>query len=258
MRRLLLFLFAFFIPIQVYAQIRVNVGGPSYTDTKGQVWAADNSFNNGAISGCASAANVTGTTDPTLFKSARIGTSSSPELQYTFPVANGNYQVNLYFAETCTGQAVGSRVFDVQMQGFTVFPALDIFATVGANISLLKSANVTVSNGSLIIRFVHIGTNPNNNPIVYAIEVLPVAANPPPLQIVITKLGTFTFPTVVAGQMQLPFCGAADGTCTMTMKACMPDGVTCITGLGTVYIVKSVTLPAPQILTMPIVAVTSP
>jgi len=258
MKRLLLFLFAAFIPIQVHAQIRVNAGGPSYTDTKGQVWAADNDFNNGALSGCAPGATVTGTTDPMLFKSARIGTSSSPELQYTLPATNGNYQVNLYFAETCTGQAIGSRVFDVQMQGLTVFPALDIFAAVGPNISLLKSANVTVSNGSLVIRFVHIGTNANNNPIIYAIEVLPIAANPPPLQIVVTQLGTFTFPTVVAGQMQLPLCGAVDGTCTMTMKACMPDGVTCITGLGTVYIVKSVTLPTPQTLTMPIVAVTSP
>jgi hypothetical protein len=101
-------------------------------------------------------------------------------MQYSFAAANGNYQVNLYFAETCTGQTVGARVFDVQMQGLTVISGLDIFATVGTNVALVKSANATVTNGTLAIQFVHRSTNGVNNPIVYAIEILPAGGGAPP------------------------------------------------------------------------------
>src|SRR4029077_18601172 len=83
-------------------------------------------------------------------------------------------------AETCTGQTVGARVFDVQMQGLTVISGLDIFATVGTNVALVKSANVTVTNGTLAIQFVHRSTNGVNNPIVYAIEILPAGGGAPP------------------------------------------------------------------------------
>ena len=155
--------------------IRVNVGGSSYTDSKGQVWSADFGFNTGSLSGCAPGATVTGTADPTLFKSARYGPTPPPEMQYSFAVANGNYQVNLYFAETCPGQVVGGRVFDVQMQSATVFSALDIFAAAGGNTALVKSANVTVTNGTLTIQFVH----RIDNPIVSAIEIVPLSGTDP-------------------------------------------------------------------------------
>jgi hypothetical protein len=115
-------------------------------------------------------ATVSGTPDPLLFKSARYSATTSPELQYSFAVANGSYQVNLYFAETCPSlQIVGGRVFDVQLQSALVFSALDIFAAAGKNTALLKSANVTVTNGTLTIRFVHHA----DNPIVSAVEILP-------------------------------------------------------------------------------------
>src|SRR5205814_7818908 len=153
----------------------VNVGGSSYTDSKGQVWSADFGFNTGSLSGCAPGATVTGTADPTLFKSARYGPTPPSEMQYSFAVANGNYQVNLYFAETCPGQVVGGRVFDVQMQSATVFSALDIFAAAGGNTALVKSANVTVTNGTLTIQFVH----RIDNPIVSAIEIVPLSGTDP-------------------------------------------------------------------------------
>src|SRR5204863_3282612 len=89
--------------------IRVNVGGSSYTDSKGQVWSADFGFNTGSLSGCAPGATVTGTADPTLFKSARYGPTPPSEMQYSFAVANGNYQVNLYFAERSEERRVGKE-----------------------------------------------------------------------------------------------------------------------------------------------------
>ena len=166
------FLLLLCLPAAPQAQqtIRVNAGGSAYRDSKGQSWSADYGFNTGSLSHSAPVATITGSTDPTLFKSARVGVATAPELQYQFPLVNGLYKVNLYFAETYYKKA-GSRVFDVQMQGATVFSGLDIFAQAGADHPLVKSAQISVTQGRIIIRFVHRANA--NVPIISAIEILP-------------------------------------------------------------------------------------
>ena len=77
---------------------RLNVGGSAYRDSKGQTWSSDYGFNTGSHSHSAPIATITGSTDPTLFKSARVGVAAAPELQYQFTLVNGLYKVNLYFA----------------------------------------------------------------------------------------------------------------------------------------------------------------
>ncbi len=151
--------------------IRVNAAGPAYTDSKGQAWSADYGFNNGTVSGCAPKATVTGTADPFLYKSERYGGTNNPEMQYTFAVANGSYTVNLYFAETCD-YLPGKRIFDVQLQGTTVFSSVDVARTVGLNHPLIRSAKVSVTGGRLTIRFVHHINR--DNPLIYAIEIVPI------------------------------------------------------------------------------------
>jgi hypothetical protein len=162
------------VAAQTQQTIRVNAGGPAYKDSKGQAWSADYGFNTGSLSHSAPEATVSGTSDPTLFKSARVGTSSGADLQYQFAVSNGLYNVNLYFAETYyTSKA--QRVFDVQMQGTTVFSALDIFALAGLDHALVKSAKVSVTNGQLVIRFAH---RPYGNvPVIAALEILPAGGS---------------------------------------------------------------------------------
>jgi Malectin domain len=162
------------LPATVQSQetIRVNAGGPSYRDAKGQLWSADYGYNTGELSSSARIATVYGSSDPILFESARLGTRSGEDLQYQFPVANGIYTVNLYFAETIFAK-LGSRVFDVQMQGETVWSSLDIFAQVGANHALVKSAQISVTDGEVVVRFVHLANA--NVPIISALEILPVA-----------------------------------------------------------------------------------
>jgi len=175
-----LFLFlAVCLPLTAQTQqtIRVNAGGAAYRDTKSQLWSADYGFNTGGLSNSALSATVTGTTDPTLFKSARVGTASGADLQYQFAAVNGMYLVNLYFAETYFYSA-GQRVFDVQVQGATLFSALDILAQAGRNHALVKSAQVSVTNGQLVIRFAH-RTN-GNVPVISAIEILPSGASTAP------------------------------------------------------------------------------
>ena len=173
------FLLLLCLPAAPQAQqtIRVNAGGSAYRDSKGQTWSADYGFNTGSISHSASSAPITGSADPTLFKSARVGVITAPELQYQFPLVNGLYKVNLYFAETYYNKA-GSRVFDVQMQGATVFSALDIFAQAGLDHPLVKSAQVSVTKGQIVIRFVHRANA--NVPVISAIEILPSGSAPPP------------------------------------------------------------------------------
>ena len=171
----LIFLGALCCPKGAPAQvpIRVNCGGPGYTDSRGQVWAADYGFNEGTSSTIPS--TITGTSDPALFQDGRYNANFGVPMNYTFPVVNGVYHVNLYFTETVqTMQFVGARVFTVQMQGSTVFDHLDVFAEAGANAALIKGADVTVSNGKLGIEFDNIVQNPK----IFAIEILPGASGP--------------------------------------------------------------------------------
>ncbi len=170
---LMVVLFAFSAAsLSAQTTLRIHAGGPAYTDSKGHLWSPDRGFNTGTVSWCAPRATVTGTSDAALYKSARYDQAASPELQYTFAEANGTYTVNLYFAETC-GYASGRRVFDVQLQGATVFPGVDITKAVGAGHPLVKSTTVAVTNGQLTVRFVH----HKDAPIISAIEILPVASS---------------------------------------------------------------------------------
>jgi Malectin domain len=155
------------------APIRVNCGGPSYTDSRGQVWAADYGYNEGTASTITSP--ITGTSDPALYQDGRYNGNAGVPMTYSFPVANGAYHVNLYFTETVKSlQFAGARVFTVKMQGNTVFDHLDIFAEAGANAALVKGADVTVSNGKLVVEFDSIVQNPK----VFGIEILPGTSGP--------------------------------------------------------------------------------
>jgi hypothetical protein len=186
--------------------IRVNAAGPAYKDSKGQAWSADFGFNTGNASGCAPSSTVTGTSDPFLFKSARWDGTGTPEMQYTFAVPNGSYVVNLYFAETCAYTA-GTRVFDVRLQGSTVFSALDIAKIAGVNHALVKSATVSVTGSQLTIGFVH----HLDNPIITAIEILPAtAATAPaissqPSSKTVTTGQTATFSIAATGSAPLAY-----------------------------------------------------
>ncbi len=130
--------------------IRVNCGGPAYTDGNAQIWQADNGYNGGTVA--TNTANIAGTANQTLFQSARYAASRRTPLIYTFPVAAGAYHVNLYFAETTPRlESVGARVFNVKIEGNLAFQNLDVFAAVGANSALVKSADTVVTDGQLTI-----------------------------------------------------------------------------------------------------------
>jgi hypothetical protein len=124
-----------------FAPIRVNAGGPSYTDGQGQLWAADIAFSGGSTWGTTN--QISKTTNPALYQTCRYGDTFS----YQFPVPNGTYTVNLKFAEVSM-TASGQRLFNVAINGAPVLTNFDVFAQAGgAFIALDRAFPVTVAGG---------------------------------------------------------------------------------------------------------------
>ena len=160
--------------------IRVNAGGPAYTDTTGNAWSADTGFNTGNPLSMPTNLAIAGTSDPTLYRTERWDAPSAPAMTYSFSVPNGTYQVRLHFAENYAPLfAVGQRVFDVQIEGQLAIDNLDVFAEAGANRALIRTLTATVADGQINIAFIH-GVE---DPFVNAIEVMTGAPPQPPLSL---------------------------------------------------------------------------
>jgi Malectin domain len=154
------------------AAARVDAGGPAFTDSLGQAWSADSSFSGGLT--WSTTHSISNTSSQALYQTCRYG-----EFSYQFPVSDGNYTVNLKFAEI-SQSGPRYRVFNVDINGANVLPNFDIFAQAGGmNIALDKSFPISVSGGQITIRF---RNGPANSPLVSAIEILPAnsgAGSPP-------------------------------------------------------------------------------
>ncbi|MEM7669968.1 MAG: malectin domain-containing carbohydrate-binding protein, partial [Pseudomonadota bacterium] len=173
---------------------RVNPGGTAQAAADGSAtaWAGDDAANPAApgsafatgvtLSGGNKFGNENGApnfdltlldgSDPApevLFETERFGNQ-----QYDFDVEDGDYTVNLYFAEIFA-TAPGSRVFDVAIEGEAVLSGYDIFAEAaaqtggsGQNVAILESFDVTVNDGNLDIDF----TTLVDNAKISAIEII--------------------------------------------------------------------------------------
>jgi predicted RecB family endonuclease len=152
--------------------VRINAGSSAtVSDHLGNVWAADTGFTGGSTVNRGSL-GVTGTLDPCLFETERYGMTA-----FATAVANGEYTVNLLFAETYAGiTGAGQRVFTVNVEGTTVGP-IDIFAQAGgARKALVKTVTVTVADGVLNMTFAATANYAEIN----GIEILPVTSTPDP------------------------------------------------------------------------------
>jgi hypothetical protein len=147
--------------------LRVNSGGGKYTDRDGNVWSADSGYNTGHIA--VTSGSISDTADDPLFQTQRWDDASGQELTYSFNVPDGDYEVNLYFAETYSGVFYpNGRVFDVSLEGYIVDHNLDIYREAGKNTAHMRSYLVTVVDGQLNIKFLHGIENPS----ISAIEIL--------------------------------------------------------------------------------------
>lgn len=152
---------------------RVNCGGAEFKDHLGNTWLADTHKNDenewGSLSWTDNFKNLPDyyasqrtTFDPikktkndALFQSFRYGTN---ELRYEFPVPNGEYRIELYFAEPWYGTGGGLnckdwRLFDIAINNKTVLKDFDIWSEVGHDTALKKTFLVKVTNGIIRIHF---------------------------------------------------------------------------------------------------------
>jgi hypothetical protein len=161
-------------PTQVF-QVRVNAGGAQYTDSTGKVWLADQAYTPGSwgyVGGQAYATThaISGTLDPTLYQSERFAMSA-----YRFDVPNGRYQVTLRTAELYYNCG-GCRIFDIKLEGQTVFPAVDAFRLARLQFAAADlSTMLDISDGQISIEFVANTASPAIN----AIQVMSMSAPGP-------------------------------------------------------------------------------
>lgn len=121
--------------LSALGQIRVNVGGPQYTDSNGNVWAADYGCTSQSTYSRSNA--IQGTTDPTLY---RTGRTSSTVVNCTYTVASPSfYLVTLLFAETdptvtVTSQSGGKpRIMNVYINNQLYWAQLNVLASSARN-----------------------------------------------------------------------------------------------------------------------------
>jgi hypothetical protein len=156
---------------------RVNCGDTvsSFTDVAGNFWHADTCFS-GEKSGGRDSLKISdvGYGDTAVYRFERYGNSSA-SFNYTFTIKNGTYQVKLHFAETYSGVTdVGGRIFDVAINDSTVLTSFDPYAAAGGfNLPVIKTFNVKVTNGQLVIAFQNATVQ---NAQVNGIEILPSTA----------------------------------------------------------------------------------
>ena len=122
--------------------IRVNAGGPGYTDPQGNVWTADTGFSASNIYSSPKA--IRGPSASLVYQTVRW---SNGPFQYGASVRNGRYSVMLKFAEIYH-TAPGQRVFNVSINGQTVLANFDpLVAGGGPGVAIDRQFFTDVTGG---------------------------------------------------------------------------------------------------------------
>ncbi|XP_077253400.1 putative LRR receptor-like serine/threonine-protein kinase At1g56140 [Tasmannia lanceolata] len=202
-----------------YSSISINCGGQEKTSSSGIVFERDNASlgaasyyvtdaNNWAVSNVglffrntkasdtvSSPSQSFNTLDPELFQSARLSLGSLR--YYGLGLENGNYTVNLQFAETSfensqIWQSLGRRIFDIYIQGGLTQKDFNIRTEAGGNfMAVQKEFKAQVTENFLEIHLFWAGKGtcciPNEvtyGPSISAVSITPdfkpSVSNPPP------------------------------------------------------------------------------
>ncbi|MBL7474052.1 PKD domain-containing protein [Robertkochia sp. 1368] len=104
-----------------------------------------------------------------IFGAERYDLPDGEEMQYSIPLDNNTYLVRLYLGTNFQGtSSVGSRVFDILIEGQEVLNEFDPVAAFGFGSAGVVEFPITLQDGVLDISFNHIVENPN----LYGIEIL--------------------------------------------------------------------------------------
>ncbi len=146
----------------------INAGGGAVNN-----WVADTNFDLGnQFSDTSTAIDTSGYLDTNPAPQAVYQTCRwNASFTYTIPglTAGAQYTVLLHWAEL-SFQAVGSRKFNVAINGVTVLSAFDVYAAAGYKHAISKNfAAVANSSGQIVIAFSQGGAD---NPFISGIEIL--------------------------------------------------------------------------------------
>ncbi len=161
---------------------RVNTGGPVLPESDASPdWTTDDAYRNTGNSAnwggpAAVDSTVPACTTPEIFRTERWDDAAAPELHFGFSVPAGTaVKVRLYFADRYSGTStVGSRVFNVSIDGVLKLDHFDINAVAGHDRGTMREFPIT-SDGTIDIDFGHI----TENPLVDGIEIIDAAGNGP-------------------------------------------------------------------------------
>src|SRR5690348_7922300 len=148
--------------------IRVNCGGPAFTDSHGNAWSADYGYSEG---GTWTFTDPFSGPDQNPYMTSRYDDyGHAGNLKYSFPVANGWYKVRLHFGGV---GSVGDRTQGVAVEGVVAIRSMDVIAEAGVNNPLVKEILTEVKDGQIDIEFL---PGSGYSPLVNGIEVLPSEA----------------------------------------------------------------------------------
>jgi hypothetical protein len=148
----------------------------AYLDRSGRSWGPDRFFTGGSVM-VRPAERILRTLDPDIYRRLRSG-----DFRYDIPLAPGNYELHLHFAETGLADFIsaessgeGQRLFRVSANGERILHAFDVVAdAAGSNIADERVyRNVSPAEDG----FLHLSFNSmRGTAMLNGIEVLPVSA----------------------------------------------------------------------------------
>jgi N-acetylneuraminic acid mutarotase len=162
-------------PTVVTSGTRINAGGPAVV-VNGVSWIADNFYNSlepiNFPNTYSTTNTIANTTYPAIYQTER----TSKSFFYNIPVTNGNYTVNLHFAEIYW-TTPGSRIMNIDVEnGQGMMTNFDLFAKVGSNNAYIQSFPITVADGFLTINLAAVTDQAK----ISGIEILTGSVTPPP------------------------------------------------------------------------------
>jgi hypothetical protein len=179
-------------PVPVATPYYLAAGATANTTINGETWNADtlspaNSYVTGGQTNCQLPAGQTvanaGALEP-IYACERWNDGSG--LTYTIPVANGQYNVELLFAEINPAiTAAGERVFNVSVNGISAASNLDLVKQAGQYAAYNVGVGLTVTNNVVTIVLANGSANAAK---IAGIEILPSA--PPTVSISAPTSGT--------------------------------------------------------------------
>ncbi len=162
-----------------------------------------------------------------LFQRERYDLPSGPEMEYSFPLPNDEYVVNIFAGNSFSGtNQVGDRVFDIMIEGQLLGDDIDLVALFGHESGGMLSYQVQVLDGELNVRFIH-GIE---NPLLNAIEIAEVSVVEIPISVNLIANQSNTLSEILNGNLGVIASGG-DGNLVYSASG-LPPGISINTTNG--------------------------